>query len=55
MIITDQQIMQLLTVLYDSIRSRISIEGMFGLSLDLRTRLYETIMNQQSHEKKVIE
>ena len=47
--------MQLMSVLYDSIRANILIEGMFGLNLNHRVQLYNQIQNQQSEELEVIE
>jgi hypothetical protein len=55
MIISEKQIMQLMSVLYDSIRARVSIEGMFGLKDEYRAQLYNEIIQQQSEELKEIE
>lgn len=54
MIISEKQIMQLMSVLYDSFRVKINIEGMFGLDINHRVKLYAEIQNQQSEELKEI-
>lgn len=46
--------MQLMTVLYDSIRGKIEIEGMFGMCYGDRINLYNKILSQQSKELKEI-
>ena len=55
MIISEKQIMQLMSVLYDSIRAKVFIGGMFGLTEEYRLQLYNEITQQQSEELKVIE
>jgi hypothetical protein len=55
MIISEKQIMQLMVVLYDSVRAKIVIDGMFALSSDDRVALYNQILSQQSEQLKVIE
>jgi hypothetical protein len=37
-----------MSVLYDSIRQKISIEGAFGLNVEYRVKLYNDITQQQS-------
>lgn len=48
--ISEKQLMQLMTVLYDSIRSRLEIDGMFSFSQEDRTMLYNQILRQQSED-----
>jgi hypothetical protein len=55
MLISEKQIIQLMTVLYDSVRAKIVIDGMFALSADDRVALYNQILSQQSEIPKVIE
>ena len=52
--INEKQIMQLMTVLYDSVRAKIVIDGMFALNLEDRVALYNQILNQQSEELRDI-
>lgn len=54
MIISEKQVLHLMTVLYDSIKMNISIPDMFGLSEVHRVELYNDIMRQQPDELKEV-
>ena len=48
MIITERQLMHLITILHDSIRA--DIQGIFSINIEGRLMLYNNIMNQQPDE-----
>lgn len=54
MIISEKQIMQLMQILYDSITSKIEIDGLFNATRETRIKLYNQITHQQSEELKDI-
>lgn len=52
MMLSEKQMVQLLAILYDSIRAKIEIYGSFGLDFDARVSLYNEIIQQQPEELK---
>lgn len=54
MIISEKQIMLLMSILYDTIRIDV-VQGLFGISDENRIKLYNQILLQQSEELKEIE
>ena len=54
MIISEKQVFQLISVLYDSIKMNVSIPEMFWLSHEYRIKLYNDILQQQCEQPKEI-